>query len=428
MAASNKARWNRQPERGISLLMVAIGLLVLLGISALAIDLVSLYVGRNEAQRAADAAALAGAETFVDSGFASGLVTQTVVTTLATNRAITVGGENKVGGQPAAIQSSDVTFDFSVPQNPRVTVVAQRTVARGNAMPVFFAKAFGVLSGDVAATATAEAFNPSGGGPTLCTECLKPVVLPNCDDKHPGPVPNPLCGSGFGKFVDATCQANPSFPGICNPGPYSQGGVIGEPMTLLPGVPGPAVVPSQFYALAIGGTGAAIYRSNIETCATTPFACGDTLRLETGAMVGPTNEGFRTLIHEPGPDTIDTATGPPYTIHAGRNNPLVQAGLIPVGAAITTSDSVVTIPLWDGRDLCSGGSCGFDVTIVGYLQVFVTGVTAAAHVDAVILNISGCGSIGGTCGSGGGGGGGSGTISGGNGALIPVRLVRNPGT
>ena len=422
MPESSKARWN-QRERGISLLMVAIGLLVLLSISALAIDLVTLYVGRNEAQRAADAAALAGAKTFVDSGFTSGLVTQTVVQTLATNRAITVGGENKVGGQPAAIQASDVTPDFSSPGNPRITVVAQRTAARGNAMPVFFAKAFGVLSGDVAAAATAEAYNASGSnGPTLCTECLKPVVLPNCDPdtSHVLPAPSPFC-PGYGKFVDPTCQLNPSYPGICHPGPVSQGGVIGARLRIRPGVPGTDTpAPSQYYSLAIGGTGASIYNSNIRTCATAQFACGDTLRLETGAMVGPTRQGFIDLIHQPGQDTIDTTN----IIHAGRNNPMVLAGLIPVGAAITSSDSLVTVPLYDGRELCPGGSCGFDVTIVGYLQVFVVDVVGQANVDAVILNISGCGSIGGTCGSGGGGG----TISGGGGALIPVRLVRNPGT
>ena len=433
MRASSKARWNGQPERGISVLMVAIGLLVLLGISALAIDVVALYVGRNEAQRAADAAALAGAKALVESGYTSGLVTQAVAQTLATQQAISVGSQNKVGGQGVAIPSSDLTFDFSVPENPRITVAVQRTVARGNAMPVFFAKAFGVLSGDVAGTATAEAYNPSGSnGPTVCTECLKPVVLPNCDPGHAGPVPNTFCAGG--KFVDPTCQANPSFPGICNPGLWP-GGVIGEPFTLKHGgfdatTGWPAAVPSQYYSLAIGGTGASIYRSNIQACETIQFACGDTLRLETGAMIGPTRQGFMTLIHQPGEDTIDTNTGPPFTIHAGRNNPLVLAGLIPVGAVITTSDSVVTVPLYDGRELCPGGSCGFDVTIVGYLQVFVRAVTGGAgggaNINAVILNVSGCGSLGGTCGSGGSGG--SGTISGQGGALIPVRLVRNPGT
>src|SRR5712692_747842 len=221
----------RDTERGMTLFMVAAGLVVLLGMAALAIDLASLYVGRNEAQRAADAGALAGAKAFVDTGFTSGLVTQAAVRSIATQRAIAAGGQNTVGGQAAQIQSGDVTFNFSKPENPRVTVLVQRASARGNAMPVFFAKIFGVLSSDVSAQATAEAYNPSGGGPTVCTQCLKPVVLPNCDPQHSGPAPNSFC-PGFGKFVDASCQANPSYPGICNPGPVSTGGVIGMPVTI----------------------------------------------------------------------------------------------------------------------------------------------------------------------------------------------------
>jgi uncharacterized membrane protein len=101
MRKGRKFSRKRDTQRGITLFMVAGGLVILLGIAALAIDLASLYVARNEAQRAADAAALAGAKAFVDTGFASGLVTQTVVQNIATQRAIAAGGQNTVGGQPA---------------------------------------------------------------------------------------------------------------------------------------------------------------------------------------------------------------------------------------------------------------------------------------------------------------------------------------
>jgi uncharacterized membrane protein len=50
---------------------VAVSLVALLGMAALAIDVVTLYVARSEMQRAADAAALAGAKAFVDSGITS---------------------------------------------------------------------------------------------------------------------------------------------------------------------------------------------------------------------------------------------------------------------------------------------------------------------------------------------------------------------
>ena len=68
MRAVRKNKRVRNTQAGNVLFMMTGALVVLLGISALAIDLVSLYLARSEAQRAADAAALAGAKKFVDSG------------------------------------------------------------------------------------------------------------------------------------------------------------------------------------------------------------------------------------------------------------------------------------------------------------------------------------------------------------------------
>src|SRR5713101_10141123 len=55
-------------EKGQTIVLVALSIVTLLAMAALAIDVVTLYVARSEAQRAADAAALAGAKAFVDSG------------------------------------------------------------------------------------------------------------------------------------------------------------------------------------------------------------------------------------------------------------------------------------------------------------------------------------------------------------------------
>ena len=52
----------RRRERGITLIFVVVAIFALLGVAALAIDLVTLYVSKAEAQRVADAAALAGAK------------------------------------------------------------------------------------------------------------------------------------------------------------------------------------------------------------------------------------------------------------------------------------------------------------------------------------------------------------------------------
>src|SRR5712692_8164884 len=98
MKADQVAVEFRRHQRGMTLVFVAFALLVLLGIAALAVDLAALYVARNEAQRAADAAALGGAKAFVDSGFTSGLVTQATAQSLASQQAIAIGAQNTIAG------------------------------------------------------------------------------------------------------------------------------------------------------------------------------------------------------------------------------------------------------------------------------------------------------------------------------------------
>ncbi len=113
----------KRTQRGSTILIVAASLIVILLLAGLAIDLVAFFLGRSEAQRAADAGALAGAQQFVLSGFTSGGVTQGTVTTLATNAATAAAEQNKVGGQ--ALTASNITVptpDYSRAGNPLITV------------------------------------------------------------------------------------------------------------------------------------------------------------------------------------------------------------------------------------------------------------------------------------------------------------------
>ena len=57
----HKPRGVAQSERGAVTVLVAVSMLAVLGFCALAIDMGMLYVAHNDAQRAADAEALAGA-------------------------------------------------------------------------------------------------------------------------------------------------------------------------------------------------------------------------------------------------------------------------------------------------------------------------------------------------------------------------------
>jgi hypothetical protein len=426
MLQNTRTRDARAGERGATLITIAIALTFILGITGLAIDLAALYVGRSEAQRSADAAALAGATTFVTSGFTSGGVTQAVAQTLATSDAIAVGNQNLVGGQNPNIASGDVTFDFSLPGDPRVTVVVQRTLARGNAMPTFFVKIFGITTADVSATATAEAYNPSGqtGGPPFCASCLKPFLLPNCDPARTTPA-STIC-PGMALFInpDGTI-ANPS---------RSPTGVVGETWVLhsLAG-------PSQWYSIAVGSDQSkATWKAAIAGCNAVLLGCGDLVWPLDGLAVGPANQAIDDLINASrngpgnGQDTITVNTDlsmPPFTITGGANNPNPAA----VGQTIVQSSSIMTVAIFDGSVLIPGG--GIQAKVVGFMQVFVQYVSPppAADITVTIMNVTGCGTGtgggSGSCGSSGGGGGSGtgGTISGGGASTIPVRLIR-PGS
>ena len=417
-------------ERGSSLFIVAAAMVALVGLMGLGIDLVALYLGKSEAQRAADAAALAGAQEFVLSGFMSGLVTQATAQTLATNQAIAVGQKNLVGGSAPSIPSGNVTFDFTHAGNPLITTVVNAT------LPTFFMKIFGVTSANIAATATAEAYNPAGsaaGGPTLCASCLRPFLVPNCDAGHlvTPTGGNPACPQIGGKNQDYFL--NPPNYGITHPG-AAPSGILGESWQLH----SKSGTPSQWYSIAfLGAQSKSAWRANIASCNTDPIVCGTILQTLNGNAVGPANQGIEGMIHASGQglgqgqDTIDVAGGTlPFPMHAGSNNPLVTAGAIASGAQIAQSDSLVTVPVYDGVDTTGGNPLtpgGSQVKITGYLQMFVQDVLHSGtddKIDVIVVNAMSCGAnTGGTCGAGGGGSGTGGTVTAGGAGFYPIRLV-----
>src|SRR5713226_5648536 len=360
MRKSRNARQERNGERGISLFLVAGGMVFLLGVAALAIDVASLYVARDEAQRAADAGALAGAKGLVDTGCVSGGAGACAAfQPLATTRATSAAGQNTVGAVlVSSLPGACVSVTFPTPTSPAgdplVQVRVQRTTACGNAMPTFFAKILGFLSGDVAATATAEAYNPSSSttGPTICVSCLKPLLVPNCDP-DPGHVvsagnanANVNCPvvpgvSYMPNFVDPTNRS------IVNPG-VTPTGVVGEEWTLHT-VSGP----SQYFVVDTG-CGQGNQTSCIQGCTTTQWTCGSLLDTVQGAKAGQFDKSVDNLIHAkaPGPanhgqDTIALAGTPAApVIVGGTNNPNPAI----VGKTITSSDSLVTVALYSGVD------------------------------------------------------------------------------
>jgi len=145
-------------ERGSVLVLACIGLTAVLGMVALAIDIAVLSSARGQAQHAADAAALAGASAFVDESPGSAVQD-------ARGRAAGIAQANTIQHRPVTAAEVDVAVE---PGQGRVRV----TVARP-AVPTHFAKALGVRSVRVGASASARASEVPHAS------CVKPFTLPD---------------------------------------------------------------------------------------------------------------------------------------------------------------------------------------------------------------------------------------------------------
>ena len=111
----------------------------------------------------------------------------------------------------------------------------------------------------------------------------------------------------------------------------------------------------------------------------------------------------------------DPMCAPPVSITGGGNNPNPALQNVP---NISRSDSVVTVPLYDGANLCPGGACNVSKPIVGFLQLGIKRTIppgGGLQLEAVILNASGCnpGAIGSV----------TLPVSGGGVSSVPVRLI-----
>src|SRR5438876_1069689 len=145
-------------QEGFVIAVVAIVLVALVGFLALAVDIGVLYSARTSAQGVADAAALAGAFTFIND-------TKSPQPQTASDNALQVALNNSILGQPVAAGDVNVNVDTA---NRRVTVDVQST------QNTYFARALGVQTANVGVEAVAEA-SPNSTG----TACAKPWFIPN---------------------------------------------------------------------------------------------------------------------------------------------------------------------------------------------------------------------------------------------------------
>jgi hypothetical protein len=147
------------------------------------------------------------------------------------------------------------------------------------------------------------------------------------------------------------------------------------------------------------------YEDNIACASRYKFHCGQSVGAGAITVFTDNSADSRTiqrtqcLIHADGSDSLDLgqdqfAVGTaPVSITAGYNNPnsTLATATTP---NISRSDSIVTVPLYDGRQLCFGNppACTETATVVGFLQLGIMQTQSSPPVtlQAVILNVIGC--------------------------------------
>jgi Flp pilus assembly protein TadG len=175
-------------QSGTTVVLVAMGMVVLIGFAALAVDIGYTLTTKNELQNVADAAALAATRQL--GAIYQGMSydeQQTYVGDPQTlvDIATEVAAKNQAGGMNITIQASDVTigdWDAStltltptLAQPDAVRVIARRDGTANGPITTFFARIFGIDTVDVNAKATAAL---TGQGTTEPGDLEVPLGIP----------------------------------------------------------------------------------------------------------------------------------------------------------------------------------------------------------------------------------------------------------
>jgi hypothetical protein len=297
-------------ERGGTLVLVAVVMVALFGMAALAVDVGMGYTAKVEAQRAADAGALAGASAFLEFQPAQALVP-------AEDRAYEYAIQNEI--RNIAVDSSEVTVQI-LADSFKVRVWVER-----EQIATWFARLIGFDELTVLGMAAAQATEAGAA------RCLKPFAVPDLwhdsdDDtnqnrvwdegeewvlgSHPddryipyGGPSGPADATGYGSPWRDAAQDYGRQINLKMPDPQAE--FVPSPGVFLPWrIP---IDEDQESCDKGGGggqdSGGAAYRQNICECNDSPVELGVEYEIEPGNMIGPTSQGIDELIDED-PDAV----------------------------------------------------------------------------------------------------------------------------
>ncbi|HEX7119422.1 MAG TPA: pilus assembly protein TadG-related protein [Longimicrobiales bacterium] len=275
---------------------LAVCLVALIAVLGLVIDLGRAFTARGEAQRAADAAALAGASAFLEFDPAEAVEP-------ARERALDFATRNLIRND--SIDPGEVTVQV-LPDEEKVRVTVRRA-----GLATWFARIFGVETMAVSAQAAAVAAS------TGSAKCVKPFTIPDLWEDADNDVNgnriwdedeiwsyDPASGDRYQRF-DTDASGETGFGSSFRDGSpdsrgYTYDNDYGRRVVLKHTDPQNSGIASFFQPWVIPGSnpGASDYRTNIATCNPLVIDLGTEYEVDnkTGDMVGPTIQGMEDLI------------------------------------------------------------------------------------------------------------------------------------
>jgi len=213
-------------------------------------------------------------------------------------------------------------------------------------------------------------------------------LVPDCEHGNPGYCR--LLNSGAvqpqANYTDGTVYI--ALP----PNLLSAPGQVGTPVTAIPSC-----------------SGGDEYENAIEGCdSPTNYQCGapnanavDLTKHNPG--VNSITNAVQCLIHQTDAANVTSSSGQdylkttgafgapsayPFQILAGSSNPL-GGGL--AGTPLTSSNSIVSLPIYDQTTVTLASNTVSNVTYIGFLQVFINAVDGNGNRLVTVLNVTGCG-------------------------------------
>lgn len=331
-------------ERGAILIMMAISLLALTLFSAFVFDQGILYVSKRQAQNAADAAALAAAEHFINAPSD---------TAGATDAAHALAHANPVWlEQPAA---ADVLVDLPIVCPPgtggglscvKVAVLRGAKDANNlqhtNYLPTVFLNVLGIDKQGINATATAMMAVANGTG------CLRPWFLidkytdTNGDKQYePGePIPGYVLPDDLGSVVDFHADLSPSGYGEVN----------------------------------LSGKGGKPIEDAILHCAGGNYGVGDVIDGKPGGTQGPVNHGVTTLFGWDPDAKVELVDGKYEVVNSCATT---SAGCVcdslgcPNGPRVSPRVMTVAVCSPAEADCADGAAGNGQITVTNFLSFFM---------------------------------------------------------